>query len=228
MNNGLQGRSWSLTALAAEFDLPFATAMSYRKGYLKIAPDVKVPGQSKLQFSPKQAAKFLAARILFRQQMPKEVVQAFFTDVMDEWDQDGKLFDEPVDLPHPETVDRAFNGKPEQDRLVKLSVALNHLNEWREDVLAGSWLVTFNPATKQPFFIIDRGENRGAKFTSLMETVIDAGWKFALLSLGMVRDELWNRVQANYRCQDYNPKSAGEKLKEALSAASRETANSRH
>jgi hypothetical protein len=214
-----QPKSWSLTALAAEFDLPFKTAMSYRKGYLKIAPDVKVTGQSKLQFSPKQAAKFLTARVLFKNGMPKEVVQAFFTEVMDEYDSDGMLFSEPVALPHPETVDRAFKGKPEQDKLVKLAVTLAKKAELREEMLDAVWLVTFNPATKQPFFIICRGENE-AKFQDLIQTIYDAGWKYTLLSLGLIRDELWNRVKANYRCMDYKPKSAGEKVKEALAAYS--------
>jgi len=188
-------KSWSLTALAAEFDIPFKTAMSYRRGYCRIEPDVKVPGISKRQFSAKQVAKFLAARLLFSRGIPKEVVQAFFAE-MDWWDQDGLIFADPSLLPDP-------------------------LKDLREVILDSTFLVTFNPITKDPYFIVNRGENE-AKFNDLIQTASDAGWPYALLSLGMIRDELWGTVQAHYRCMEFTPKSPGQKVAEALAAYQKE------
>lgn len=69
--------SWSLTELACDFDLTFRTAMSYRKGYTRIEPDVKVPGVSKKQFSRKRVAEFLIARRLFTAGLPAGTVQEF-------------------------------------------------------------------------------------------------------------------------------------------------------
>jgi hypothetical protein len=79
-------KTWTLTGLCCEFDIPFATGMSYRKGYTRIDPDVKVPGVSKKQFSPRQAIKFLVARRLFKAHILASVVQAFLDQVVDRYD----------------------------------------------------------------------------------------------------------------------------------------------
>jgi len=224
-------KSWTLTGLCCEFDLPFATAMSYRKGYVHIEPDVKVPGASKKQFSPRQAVKFLVARRLFKAGIVGKVVQRFFAEVIDDYDSNsnGSIFNELgfKDFPPTEFVTEELLTKfyrlsmPEEQAVIqaKMMRARMKLKDLYEEFLRVSWLVAYDPADPdktaafininvQPFDI----------YQNLIQTLSNAKWVWTVICLGSVKDELWGRVESNYKCIDYKPKSAGQQVKEALDA----------
>jgi hypothetical protein len=155
-------KSWSLTGLACEFDIPFKTAMSYRNQYTRIEPDVKVPGVSKLQFSPKQAAKFLAARNLFKARLHGKVVQTFFREVMDEFDGDGDLFNE------------AIGSRP------------GH----KEQLLRTTWLVAYQVENPEAAYIVADSALGADEFRSKVDMVAAAApvWRCSLITLGGIKD----------------------------------------
>src|SRR5260370_24571894 len=73
--NNMRPDSWPLTGLACDFAFHFRTAMSYRSGYLKIDPTVRVRGKRKLEFSKPDVGKFLVARKLFANSLKAGEVQ---------------------------------------------------------------------------------------------------------------------------------------------------------
>jgi len=70
-------RSWGLTELACDFDFRYTTAMSYRKGYIRIEPDLKVKGHGKKRFSKARVCFFLVARQMFRNEIHAKAIQKF-------------------------------------------------------------------------------------------------------------------------------------------------------
>jgi hypothetical protein len=234
MNTQESRKSWSLTALAAEFDLPFKTAMSYRKGYCRIDPDVKVPGVAKKQFSPRQVAKFLVARRLFKAQIVGSVVQKFFSEVMDEYDRRGDLFEEsefkdfhpPADLVTEEKITDFYRQKlPEEEAVcrAKMTFLKMKIAVLNEELLQVSWLVAYDPAnpTKTAAFICSSCQAL-EKRIELVDSLRAAKWQWSWICLGVVKDELWGRVESNYKCVEYKPKSPKSLIAEALAALRKE------
>lgn len=226
-------KSWSLTALAAEFDLPFKTAMSYRKGYTRIDPDVKVPGVSKKQFSPRQVAKFLVARRLFAARIVGSVVQKFFDEVMDDYDKDGDLFKEsafkdfpPADLVTEEMLTKFYRRSLPKEVAVsqaKWMLGRMKLSALHEEILRVSWLIAYDPENpEKTAALINSNIEPTPNVERLLGLLRNADWRWTFICLGSVKDELWGRVESNYKCVDYKQKSPGQQVSEALASFRRE------
>jgi hypothetical protein len=207
-------KTWTFTALSAEFDFPYRTLMRWRKPPLSISPSVRIPGKAKAEFSKADVALFLTARRAFAADLLAPEVKGLLN-FLREYEIMEAIFSDDAKV-----ATWGRNKLDDGSTLLVMPLRDPTLRKQTNEYIKNHEYI---PMGKDDPVIIASGAIGAEQFQKNINVLVSAQWQFALIDLASIVREFDGRLDAIAHNRDYKQTIAAGN--QALAAALVEHAN---